>query len=224
MTKRREFIHQAATGVAAIGAVTFPLGSNMLPPAWRSATVSDDWDLSWTSRLKGKHKAVFDVPEIESGFGVYRASSWAAQYADVLEAPPADLSPVIVLRGHAVVLGLQQAFWDKYEVGRTVRATHPVTVSETTKNPVLLDERDRLPAPLANAALHKQLGRGVIVLACNVALQNWIDLIKTKRKVSEADARTEAIAALVPGVILQPSGVFAATLAQEHGCTYLRAS
>jgi hypothetical protein len=42
--------------------------------------------------------------------------------------------------------------------------------------------------------------------------------------VNDADARKQAIAALVPGVILQPSGVFAALRAQEAGCLYLRAS
>ena len=37
-------------------------------------------------------------------------------------------------------------------------------------------------------------------------------------------ARKQAIGYLVPGVILQPSGVFAAIRAQEAGATYLRAS
>ena len=39
-----------------------------------------------------------------------------------------------------------------------------------------------------------------------------------------AEARQEAVGALVPGVILQPSGVLAAYLAQKHGCAYLHAS
>jgi hypothetical protein len=196
----------------------------MFPPQWDAAIRSDEWDLSWTSRLTGKHKAVFDVAEVESGFGVFRAESWRSQYMDVLKVAPADLSLVVVLRAHAVVLALQQPFWDKYEVGRARHVTHPVTLEDTTKNPVLLGARDGLPAPLANAALPNQLGRGVIVLACNLALQSWIDLIKAKRKVTDEEARQEAVAALVPGVLLQPSGVFAATLAQENGCTYVRAS
>ena len=41
---------------------------------------------------------------------------------------------------------------------------------------------------------------------------------------SDEAARKQAIAALVPGVVLQPSGVFAALRAQEAGCVYLRAS
>jgi hypothetical protein len=37
-------------------------------------------------------------------------------------------------------------------------------------------------------------------------------------------ARKTALAGIVPGVILQPSGVFAALHAQDVGCKYLRAS
>ncbi len=224
MTQRREFIHQAATSVATLGALNVAFDPTIRARAPHSTASAEEWDLSWASRLKGKHRAVFDVAEVESGFGVYRAAAWADQYADVLKAAPPEISPVIVLRAHALVLAMQQSFWDKYDVGRIRGATHPVTLQETTKNPVLLEERDGLPARLANAALHKQLARGVTVLACNLALQSWIDVIKVKRKVSEDEARKDAIAALVPGVILQPSGVFAASFAQQNGCVYLRVS
>lgn len=37
-----------------------------------------------------------------------------------------------------------------------------------------------------------------------------------------ADRRVQKM--IVPGVIMQPSGVFAAVLAQDHGCRYVRAS
>jgi len=43
-------------------------------------------------------------------------------------------------------------------------------------------------------------------------------------KVSEDEARKRGIAMMVPGVILQPSGVFACIRAQEAGCTYVKAS
>jgi hypothetical protein len=62
------------------------------------------------------------------------------------------------------------------------------------------------------------------VLACNLALQDCVELIKSKTGADNEAARKEAIAALVPGVILQPSGVFAAVMAQEAGCTYVKAA
>jgi hypothetical protein len=55
-------------------------------------------------------------------------------------------------------------------------------------------------------------------------LQDCIDLIKATDTVSEEVARKQAIGYLVPGVILQPSGVFAAVRAQEAGAAYVKAS
>lgn len=210
--------------MAALGAVTVSVDSVMRSPRVEPGATADDWDLAWSKRLTGKHKAVFDSAEIESGFGVYRAAAWAGQYQDVLKVGLADLSVVIILRAHAVALALQQSFWDRYDVGRAKQVRHPVTLRDTNRNPALLEESDGVPVPITEAALTKQIGRGVTVLACNLALQSWIDLIKTRRRVSDEEARKEAVAALVPGVVLQPSGVFAATLAQENGCAYVRAS
>ena len=119
---------------------------------------------------------------------------------------------------------MQQSFWDKYGIGAAKKVTHPMTQEPTSSNPALLDERNGLPAPFNDAGLHKQIARGVIALACNMALQDCIDLIGQRDKVPEDEARRRAIAYLVPGVILQPSGVFAAVRAQEVGATYLKAS
>jgi intracellular sulfur oxidation DsrE/DsrF family protein len=217
MSGRRQFIRNATSnlaGLAAFGVV----------PTAAHAAVSDDWDLSWTARITGKRRAVFDVPEIESGYGVFRAAVWADQCVDVLRAARSDVSPVIVLRAHAIVLALQQKFWDRYTVGTMRRVTHPVTLKETARNPVLMDASDELTPALLAATLPKQLARGVTVLACNLALQAWVDAIRVREKISDAEARKQAIDALIPGVILQPSGVLAAILAQENGCAYLRST
>lgn len=217
MSGRRQFLRNATanlTALAALGVV----------PGTVSATVTEDWDLKWPDRLTGKRRAVFDVAEVESGYGVYRAAVWARQCVDVLGDVPADVSTVIVLRAHAVALALQQPFWDRYGVGRLRRVLHPVSLRDTTRNPVLMDASDGLPAPLVAGTLPQQLARGATVLACDLALQSWIDAIREREKVSDSEARKTAIAALVPGVILQPSGVLAAALGQQNGCVYIRAS
>jgi hypothetical protein len=119
---------------------------------------------------------------------------------------------------------MQQSFWDKYGIGAAKKVTHPLTAEPTDKNPVLLDEKDGIPAPFNNAGLRKQLDRGVIVLACNLALQDCVDMIAKKENLSAEEARKRALAFMVPGVILQPSGVFAAVRAQEAGAAYVKAS
>jgi hypothetical protein len=195
-----------------------------LPADLAHSVASSEWDVSWADRVKGKHKAVFDNTEPESGYGVWRASAWAAQYMDVMKAAPADLTPIVILRHNAIILAMQQSFWDKYGIGAAKKVTHPLTGEPTDKNPVLLDEKDGIPAPFNNAGLRKQLDRGVIVLACNLALQDCVDMIAKKENLSAEEARKRALAFMVPGVILQPSGVFAAVRAQEAGAAYVKAS
>lgn len=220
---RRRFFGVAVANAAALAVAPRQL-FGALPSDLMSVNASDDWDQTWLNRLTGKYRAVFDNAEVESGYGVWRASAWAGQYADVVKASPADLSPVIVLRHNAIVLAMQHAYWDKYGVGAAKKIMHPLTGKPTSKNPALLDEKDGIPLPFSNAGLRKQLDRGVVVLACNLALQDCIDTIQKADKISEADARKKGIAYLVPGVILQPSGVFAATRAQEAGASYVKAS
>lgn len=220
---RREFVERVSLTAAATA--FFP-NQSVLPRdlALFAEQQGMTWDTSWTKKLQGAHKACFDCTEPESGFGVWRASAWAGQYAEVLKAAPAQLSPVIILRHNAIILAMQQSFWDKYQIGKSKSVTHPLTQQPLDKNPALLDDKDGLPAPFNVAGLHKQIARGVVALACNLALQQCVELVKSKDGVSDEEARKRAVAALVPGVILQPSGVFAAVLAQESGCAYVKAS
>jgi hypothetical protein len=120
---------------------------------------------------------------------------------------------------------MQQAYWDKYAIGKEKNVLHPVTQQGTDRNPALLSStRNEVPAMFDAAALDKFIGRGGVVLACNLALQDVVEAIQKKDNASEADARKQAIGFMVPGVILQPSGVFAALHAQDAGCKYIRAS
>jgi hypothetical protein len=220
---RRNFLSSTAANAAAFAVLPGAVLSS-LPGNLAEGSTADEWNLSWPSRLTGKHKAVFDCSEPEMGYGVWRAASWARQTMDVLKASWTQVSPAIILPHNAIILAMSQPFWDKYDIGTKKGVMHPLTLEPTKKNPALLDEKDGLPEPFSNAGLRKQLDRGVIVLACNLALQDCIDLIKNTHKVAEDVARKQAIGYLVPGVILQPSGVFAAVLAQQAGAAYVKAS
>jgi hypothetical protein len=228
---RRDFLGRVATSAAMFGAMplSLDLTASVLAgrptPGPQGGAQGEKWDVSWVNRLTGKHKAVFDVPEVESGYGVWRASIWGKQYQEVLGVQPKDMSAALVLRHNGIVLAMQQPFWDKYRIGETKKVMHPITLQPTDRNPALLSSsRNEVPEQFDAAALDKFIARGGIALACNLALADCVELIKSKDGVDEAEARKQAIAYLVPGVILQPSGVFAAIRAQEAGATYLRAS
>ena len=222
---RREFLGQIAGTTAFFGAL--PLFDVSTPAAMSHAMLpaADEWDLSWTKRVTGKHKAVFDVPEVESGYGVWRSSVWMDQYKAVLGATDKDLNTILILRHNGIALAMKQAFWDEYGVGKAKNVTHPLTQQATDRNPAILGESDGVPQPFAGFALDKFMARGGIVLACDLAFSlDCVPQVKTKHNLDDAAARRRAIEGLLPGVILQPSGVFAAVRAQQTGAVYVRAS
>ena len=223
-TTRREFLDRLGAGAVSLAGLPIAMGLGAPSFAAAAPHASADWDLSWTKRITGKHRVILDVPAVESGYGVWRATFWAKQYQDVLGVTARDTSTVLVLRHNAIALAMQQSFWDKYGIGKRKNVTHPLTQEPTDRNPALLTAKDGVPAPYDSFALPALIERGGIVLACDLALQDCIQLIQSTDKVSPEVARKQALAALVPGVILQPSGVFAALRAQDFGCTYLRAS
>ena len=53
---------------------------------------------------------------------MWRATIWGKQYQEVLGVAPKDLSAVLVLRHNGITLAMQQAFWDKYGIGKAKSA------------------------------------------------------------------------------------------------------
>jgi hypothetical protein len=174
--------------------------------------------------VAGKHRAVFDVPEIESGYGVWRSTIWMNQYRDTLGAAEKDLCTVLILRHNAIALAMNQAFWDEYGIGKAKSVTHPLTQEPTDRNPAMLGARDGTPAPFSSFALDQFIARGGIALGCNLAFADCVAQVKATHNLPDGAARARALSALIPGVILQPSGVFAAVRAQQAGAVYVRAS
>jgi orotidine-5'-phosphate decarboxylase len=131
----------------------------------------------------------------------------------------------MVIRAEALPLAMQQRFWDMYRIGKALGVQHPVTQQPTDRNPALLSStRNEVPAALDASALDQYITRGGIVLTCNQAFREIIAVIVKAERVSPEEGRTRALALLVPGVRLQPSGVFAVMLAQEAGARYIKAS
>ncbi|WP_337172083.1 hypothetical protein [Gemmatimonas aurantiaca] len=233
---RRAFLKQAgisAAALAAIPSLARAESSDASPQAWSMSLhgefealeqqQQEAWDTTWTQRVSAKHKAMFDVPEIADGIGVFRGAIWGAQYIDALKVTPADLSTVIVIRHSGIPLAMNQDFWTTYNVGKQFKIK-----GEDGKvikyNPVLA--APGAPAPtgmMATAVLDAQISKGAIVLACNLAFRSIVATVQKQDKLTPPEAREKAKSMLVPGVILQPSGIFANVLAQECGCAFVNA-
>ena len=227
-TTRREFIEEIGA-TAMFGALPLTALPSIVYEAQAATPRSGaaaEWDFSWVAKLKGKkHKAVMDNEEVQSGYGVWRATFWASQYEQALGAKPADVGTVLVLRHNALVLGFKQEFWDTAGIGDWYKVTHPLTQQGTTRNPALLSStRNEIPATFDAFALTDFMGRGGIVLACNLAMDFFIAGLAGKLSISAEDARSRAMAALIPGVTLMASGIFGCVKGQEEGCQYVKAA
>jgi hypothetical protein len=227
-SNRREFIEKLGA-TAMLGAIPWagmPWSTAAGIPAPAPSGAAEEFDLTWVNRLKGKkHKAVMDCAEVESGYGLWRANFVGAQYQEFMGAKPADIGTVLVLRHNALVLGFKQDLWDSVGIAKDHSVTHPLTLQSSDRNPALLSStRNEIPANFDAFALPNFIQRGGIVLACNAALGFFAAGMAQKLGITADEARKRAIAAFVPGVILQPSGVFACVRAQEEGCQYVRAS
>lgn len=222
---RREFLTQAGAA-AVLGTLPFAVGPlGAMPASGSRPAPPGEFDLSWPDKLTTLHRALFDLASIDSGRSVWRARLWESQYVEFLGAKPEELSSVMVIRAEAISLAMQQRFWDTYRIGKALGVLHPVTQQPTDRNPALLSStRNEVPAALDASALDQYIARGGIVLACNQAFREIIAVIVKAERVSPDEARTRAIALLVPGVRLQPSGVFAVMRAQEAGAHYIKAS
>ncbi|MFN0180110.1 MAG: hypothetical protein ACKVZ0_15015 [Gemmatimonadales bacterium] len=183
------------------------------------------WDLSWTKRLTGKYRAVFDVPAVEDGYGVWRAVIWRKQYSTIFGVPETSLNTVVVLRHDGIALALGNRFWDRYGIAKTWNVHDPASRGPFARNPVI--ERTgaaALPGEFAGFTLEDLLKGGTTVLACSLALRDCAQLIVAQDKVRYEEAMEQVRTMVVPGVVLQPSGIFAVVLAQENGCRFVQGS
>jgi hypothetical protein len=220
-TPRRKFLNWlGASSVLAASASV--LKSNELE-AQAATPVDDKWDVSWTNRLNGKFKAVFDCPQTEEGAAVFRACIWRDQHKEVYGTPLAETSPVLVVRHAAMALIMNDEYWRRFGIGEEEKMTDPVTDGPYTRNPVRAAD-PKGTGPRSRYNLTDFMADGGIVLACGLAFRRPVSKFQRADKLSSADANKVAREHMIPGVIMQPSGIFAVLRAQEVGCNYVLGS
>ncbi|MDQ8162568.1 MAG: twin-arginine translocation signal domain-containing protein [Gemmatimonadota bacterium] len=233
---RRHFLKTAGVSVTALAASASVLHAAEPSPSPQAGVAEceallDDveqppqetWDISWAKRVTGKHKAMFDVPEIEGGVGIFRAGIWGQQYTDVLKLSPGDLSTVIVIRHAAIPLAMNNDFWATYGLGKSLKIRDDKGKKWTTVNPMLSTPSTDPKSSTSNYLLDKQIAKGAIALGCNLAFRQMVSIVAKQDKLSPAAAREKAKTFLVPGLIMQPSGIFANVMAEEAGCVFVNA-
>ncbi len=201
--RRRQFIKSgSAIGAASIAAAC---ASNALLASTPQPT--GKWDDSWTGRL-GKHRTVFDVSEYNASPGAYQVAPVMDSYHEVLGVSDRDLGFVLVIRHFAVGMTFSDSIWQRYDVG----AEYPQQDAQT-KAPVKNPFR-KLISDLST--------RGVVILACHSAAQGLGAMLAKKAGADAQAVRDEIFSSLLPGVIMQPNGLYALARAQDVGCGFMR--
>lgn len=237
VTHRRGFIARVIAGTAGLAGGGALLSRAAAQGAPRAGPVSrampiemelearEPWDDSWVRRLKGRHRQVFDAPEMANGTVLHQARTYMKGYEVVYGAKDSDMSPVLVIRHAAVPMVLGDELWDRYDFGREDKLKDPTTGRRTKRNPFMnVKSGDRYSIVWPDGGLDTLIARGATVLACNLALTGVAGMIAQKEKLERDKARERLLANLVPGVIIMPSGIFAVARAQEAGCHYIRAT
>lgn len=215
MTDRRDFFARVVAGATALTGA--PALADHLAALEPGHPAQGKWDGSWTERLTGKYRAAFDIPEIAEGVGVFRANVWYANYEEMYGARPEEMTPVAVIRHAAVPMLMNDAFWAAYGYREQFKDKLGGMAGEGTGNPFM-----KVPYMGRDYGLQSLLDRKCIILGCGLAFGGRIvaDVMR-KDNLSREAADAKARSYLLPGVLLQPSGIFAVARAQELGCSYV---
>jgi len=164
----------------------------------------------WPGKLKGRHRQLFDVYDINDGFPLGFTNNF-------LE-PNESATAVMVFRHKGTPYALNSAMWQKYKVGETFKIIDPETKAAAVKNPWFQPK----PGVLTNAnnALDRLQTRDTVMGVCGVALRAQARRLAENAGVSPEDALKEWTANLIPGITVLPSGTWGVNRAQEAGCTY----
>jgi len=230
-TARRDFLARVATTAAVVvvgSACASPLAAASVSAndEARRAPTSPDFDDAWTARVRAAaHKAVFDSPDVADGLALGHAAVFMDNYHEMFGTSDADTVPVIVMRHQGTVIAMGDALWEKYELGKRAKLVDPVTGDVAKRNPFVNVGKDDKHAVIEpGCTLPALRARGAILLACNRALMHFATQKANEMKLNVDDVKAEFRAGLVPGVILQPSGVYAVIRAQEAGAEVMRST
>jgi hypothetical protein len=235
-TPRREFLgHLATTAVALAGtacvgghaqaaaAGTAPQPTNGTAGAVAAQSARVLWDDSWVSKLTAKHKAMFEAASVEEGAVLGHAVRYLNGMREALETADGDVQVVLVIRHSAIPMAFNDAMWAKYNIGKQAKIKDGNDWA--TRNPYLNGRSggsgrgDRPSATLAWFGTH-----GHIMLGCNMATLGWGGEFAQAAGLDSKTVYEDLKANLVPGMILQPNGIYAVHRAQEAGCTFFKSS
>src|SRR5437899_2280989 len=158
--QRREFLES----LGAVSLAALPVGAR--ESRAEGVPLADNWDVSWTDKLKTKYRAVFDSPGFSDGAALMRAIVWSRQYKDVYGTRPEDMTAVLVVRHEGIWLAMNDDFWKKYDIGKRKKLKDSETNRFHDRNPIATTPAGS-PPQFAEMHIPHFISAGGIVLACH---------------------------------------------------------
>jgi intracellular sulfur oxidation DsrE/DsrF family protein len=223
-TDRRSFLGTLATGAAAIslGGLAVPLQS-MARSEQSPSPFEEDPD-AWFDQIKGKHRIVFDVIEPAGVFPF----AWPRVFLLTNAAtgtPENESNVVVVLRHEAIPYAMNNTAWSKYNLGKFFKITDDKTKESALRNafykPAAGDFQIPGVGPVA-IGINELQESGVMFCVCNMALTVYGAAVAQSMNMDPKEVYNDFKAAVLPGIQIVPSGVWAIGRAQEHKCAYCR--
>jgi intracellular sulfur oxidation DsrE/DsrF family protein len=228
-TNRRKFLGALGTGAAAMSIASIaPLQHLHASPV--NTGNHDDPD-EWFKKIKGKHRIVFDATQPHE----IMPFVWPKVFLLTNEAtgtPAKENSVVVVLRHSAIGYAFDDSLWAKYKLGELFKAHDPATANPAAGDPGKLSVRNPFWKPAKGAfsvpgfgevqiGINELQDNGVMFCVCNAAMTVYSGILASTMSLKQEDVLKDFKAALLPGIQVVPSGVWALGRAQEHGCGYI---
>ena len=213
-TPRRGFLGTMAAAAAAGLASLTPLRLEAKPRSAGASSAADPAFEAWLNKITGKHKMVFDAPEVNGGMPVIWPRVWLNGNNENYGTKDGENSGVVILRHASIPLAMKDELWAKYKLGEFFAIKEGEAAA--TRNYFA----KVMPLPLPGTGVEALLASGVQFGVCNVALTVYSAMLGQKIGQDGAAIKADWVAGLIPGVQIVPSGVLAVARTQEKGCGY----
>jgi intracellular sulfur oxidation DsrE/DsrF family protein len=225
LNPRRDFLRTVSLGSTVAAAAGLQACASSVAALTTSPPkqAGREWDLSWVDRLKAPFRVVSNITQ-KNDLGLMQTWMWMQGFQQAYGTEDNNLNAVLVFRHEAVAMMLDDAMWARMAITESSSGTGSgnTAAAPPGRNPWLSKPASNGPSGSQDTdyTISALRARGVIMLACNMALRGQVSRLRQKENLTADDADRAIRNAIVPGCYIVPNGIFAVSRAQMAGCAY----